>query len=122
MMPHHIGKLEIEEDAMEVRLFADLNILPTMPPETWTNGTIPVPAGNWRVESLMAVACLEPGNLATRDVETMIELNEQVRLRATENGTPQPIISGGLPLTVSVRKKAPMGAVFVRIVLTLEQY
>jgi hypothetical protein len=85
----------IEENAMEIRLFEDLNLGPAVPPNTWINGTLPVPPGNWRVASLIAVASIEPGNLVTRDVDTMVSLNQQERLKATENGTPSPSFRAG---------------------------
>lgn len=100
---------------MEIRIFFDINIPANM---TAVFQDVQVPAGNWRVVSLMALASV--GGVVTRDVETVITLNQAERLKATEEGTPEPFISGGV-LRATATKKISLGAVFVRVIITLEQ-
>jgi len=100
---------------MEIRMYVDINIPPTVPAAF---ADIQIPAGNWRVVSLMALASVS--GAVTRDVETMVALNQAERLRATEDGRAEPFISGGV-LRATATKKLSLGAVFVRVVITLEQ-
>jgi hypothetical protein len=101
---------------MEIRVYVDINI-----PVNMQAGfvDVPIPAGNWRVVSLMALASV--GNVVTKDVETMVTLNEAIRLGATESGAVEPFISGGVMMRVTATKKLPLGAAFVRVIVTLEQ-
>jgi hypothetical protein len=102
-----------------VYIYADINI-----PQNFGAGSafITTPAGNWGVVSLMALASLVAGGVATSDVETIIELNQIEHLKASDSGKVEPLFVGGTQLKVTVTKKlTTMSAVFVRVILTLDQ-
>jgi hypothetical protein len=103
------------EAAMEIRIYDDINI-----PANFTSAfaDVQIPAGNWRVVSLMALASV--AGVVTRDIDTMITLAQADRLRATESGAVEPIISGGV-LRATATKKVPLGAALVRVIISLEQ-
>jgi hypothetical protein len=109
---------------MKMRIYDDIAI-PANLTSNWRD--VPVPQGNWRVVSLVALASVAtntvgvPGGVVTSDVETVIALNEADRLTATEEGAIEPIISGGVMLRATASKKISLGDVYVRVIITLEQ-
>jgi hypothetical protein len=100
---------------MEIRIYDDINLQANVPSAF---ADVQIPAGNWRVVSILALA--QVGGQVTRDIETLITLNQADRLRATESGAVEPFISGGI-LRATATKKVPLGAAFVRVIITLEQ-
>jgi hypothetical protein len=61
-----------------------------------------------------------PVNVVTREVETIITLNQGDRFKATEEGVVEPFVTGG-GLRATAAKKISLGAVFVQVIITLEQ-
>jgi len=102
---------------MRIRIYNDISIPANA---NFAFRDVAIPQGNWRIASLMALASLA-GGAVTSDVETMITLNEADRLRATEAGSVEPFIFGGVMLRATATKKISLGDVFVRVIITLEQ-
>ena len=100
------------------RIYAQINLLPATNAGVGVPVDFSVPPGDWRVVSVMAFASV--GGVVTPDVETIITSNPEFRLRATESGTPETLISGGT-LRGDGHKKRPMGAVYVLVIATLQQ-
>jgi hypothetical protein len=81
---------------------------------------VQVPAGTWRVVSLIALAMVA-GNVETTDVETVVALNQVERLRASESGSLQAFVVGGAPMRTTATKKIALADVLVRVIIKLEQ-
>jgi hypothetical protein len=86
-------------------------------PGAWAD--FAVPAGDWRVLSVVAFA--STGAVVTTDVDTIITSNPEFKLRATETGSVDTFISGGTLRATATKKRPNMGAVFVRVIATLQQ-
>jgi hypothetical protein len=109
---------------MQIRIYVDLTIIPAQTSVQWN---VPVPPGNWRVLSLVALATEAgmvgnmPVNVVSSNVQTMIIENQIEKVFASDNGVPHPMIVGGIPLTIFAQRNAPGQQALVKITLTLEQ-
>jgi hypothetical protein len=99
-----------------IRIYNDINIAAA---STGAYADLAIPAGNWRIVSIIAYA--SQGFVVTTDVDTIITSNPEFQLRATESGAVETFISGGALRATATKKKAGIGAVFVRVIATLQQ-
>jgi hypothetical protein len=109
------------QDNSAVRLYKDIAIAENSP---GAYADFSVPQGKWRIASIMALASLGTG-VVTNDVETTITSNPAFVLGASETDAVDPLLLVGAPgggaFRATATKKKPMGAVWVRVIVTLRR-